>query len=433
MSDAIVPIERNLLGAILKDNQVLARVQRRLRAGDFFLDSHRRILAAMVAQSGGFDCSTLTFELQKRGELSSIGGVGYLVSFDIGLRPHLRVVDEWIKLIAEASMARRVAAETARFSSELETPGVDARAALATHRDRLAEIERDSIQAPGNRMFAGALTFAAEAEATVDWLVQDLIHRAGNGISCGEPKASKSFATLDLGCAVSCGVPWMGHRVPKRAKVAVVSREDDPGLTRRRIKKLIAGRREYSTFSDEWMLVNTRQQQADFQVENPSHMDRLIDELGHFGAELVILDVFRTLHHADENDNSEMAQVLAKITRIQTELQSASLLVHHNAKADNPNPFRGLRGASCIHGWMEYGMAISVVNPEADRADYVRRIQFESKECVSGDIFYKIVESPDHATVRLDQTQMERPRARNKVSVLPPPRDGKNGAAGGNN
>ena len=252
-------------------------------------------------------------------------------------------------------------------------------------------------------MFQDAVQFAAEAQATVDWLIEGVIPRAGNGIIGGHPKAAKSFSSLDLAMAASCGVPWMGLRILKPIKTAIVSREDEAGLTRRRINKLIGGRREYSDLEDR-MLVNTRHHQADFKVTRDDHMDALIEQLGRFGAELVVLDVFRSIHDGEENDNTEIAKVLAKVTRIQTELKCACALVHHIAKVDGPDIFKGLRGASAIHGWMEWGIGISVTNPEEeDRGKYIRRAEFESKEATASAIFFQIVESSDHATVRLQQ------------------------------
>jgi len=159
----------------------------------------------------------------------------------------------------------------------------------------------------------------------------------------------------------------------KPIKTAIVSREDEAGLTRRRIKKLIGGRREYSNLEDK-MMVNTRHHQADFKVTRDDHMDALIEQLGRFGAELVVLDVFRSIHDGEENDNTEVAKVLAKVSRIQLELKCACALVHHIAKVDGTDIFKGLRGASAIHGWMEWGIGISVTNrKEEDRAQRSRR------------------------------------------------------------
>jgi putative DNA primase/helicase len=273
-------------------------------------------------------------------------------------------------------------------------------------------------------MFQDAVQFAAEAETTVDWLVEGVIPRAGNGIIGGHPKAAKSFSSLDLAMAASCGVAWMGLRVLKPIKTAIVSREDEAGLTRRRIKKLIGGRREYSSLEDR-MLVNTRHHQADFKVTRDDHMDALIEQLGRFGAELVVLDVFRSIHDGEENDNTEVAKVLAKVSRIQTELKCACALVHHIAKVDDSNIFKGLRGASAIHGWMEWGIGISVTNPEEeDRAQYIRRAEFESKEATASAVFFRIVESPDHATVSLqavDRQKSAKEKRATTASIVPLP------------
>ena len=75
--------------------------------------------------------------------------------------------------------------------------------------------------------FQDAVEFAAEAPATVDWLLEPAIPRGGNGIIGGHPKASKSFTATDLCMALSCGASWMGFRVPRRIKTALVAREDD--------------------------------------------------------------------------------------------------------------------------------------------------------------------------------------------------------------
>ena len=65
---------------------------------------------------------------------------------------------------------------------------------------------------------------------------------------------------------------------------------------------------------------------------------------------------------------------------------------------------KGLRGASAIHGWMEWVMGISVTNPEEeDRAKYIRRAEFQGKESTAAAVYYRIAESSDHATVQLEQ------------------------------
>jgi hypothetical protein len=108
--------------------------------------------------------------------------------------------------------------------------------------------------------FVEAVEFAAEAPALVDWLVEGAIPRGVNGIICGDPKASKSFHAVDLAMSLACGAYWFGMRVPRRVRTALVSREDSPSLTQRRINRLLRTNARYGLNLSSWMLVNTRRQ-----------------------------------------------------------------------------------------------------------------------------------------------------------------------------
>lgn len=94
------------------------------------------------------------------------------------------------------------------------------------------------------------------------------------------------------------------------------------------------------------MFVNSWHHQADFKVTRDDHMDALIEQLRRFGAELVGSMYSGRSMTAGGNDNKEVARVLAKVSRIQTELKCACALVHHIAKVDDSNIFKGLRGPS---------------------------------------------------------------------------------------
>ena len=417
--------ERSVLGSCLWTNTHYGIAAKRLTVQDFTLDSHRRIwqrMGGMIAAGRDANYLSLSAELDKNSELSTCGGAAYLASLTEGLVKTKSALLEAMRHIEEDSRLRH-AQQIADGILLMARQGGDSAAIITAAKGQIAELEARRSEASDEAMFQDAVEFAAQAESTVNWLVEGIIPRAGNGIIGGHPKASKSFAAMDLAIAAGCGVSWLGMRIPKAVKTALVSREDDPGLTQRRLKKLIAGRPEYSRLSDR-MLVNTRHHQADFKVTNDLHMGRLIDQLGNFGAELVILDVFRSLHNGDENDNTEVAKVLEKVSRIQTELKCACALVHHIAKVEQGNIFRGLRGASAIHGWMEWGIGISVINPdEDDRAKFVRKAEFESKEATTAPVFYRIAESVDHSTARLepaDRTATQRPGRGKVAEILPP-------------
>jgi AAA domain/CHC2 zinc finger len=271
-----------------------------------------------------------------------------------------------------------------------------------------------------------AVEFAAEAPANVDWLVEDLIPRGSAGIFGGVPKATKSLSALDMCMSLSCGVSWLGLKISARVKTYLVSREDAPGLTQRRIKQLIAGRADYRNLSD-WMRITTRRHVADLEVTSEEHLGKLIERIRAFGAELVILDVFRKLYKGDENDNEVMDAVLEKVNRIRSETGAAIALVHHIRKAETADIFSGLRGAGVIFGWMEWGVGIRVLNPEEkDRSKWIREMEFESKESTLEPITYHVVSSPDHATLRLEITtrpQKSKVKAARAAELLEVPTD----------
>jgi hypothetical protein len=268
-------------------------------------------------------------------------------------------------------------------------------------------------------LFRDAVDFAAEAPALVDWLVDGAIPKGTNGIICGDPKASKSFHAVDLAMSLACGVDWLGMRVSRRVRTALVSREDSPSLTQRRINRLLCGNERYGLQLSSWMLVNTRRQLAEFKVTSDEDLQHLIEELKQFRVEFLVLDVFRSLHDCEENDNTEVQQVLQRINRIQNECECAVALVHHINKVSSENIFKGLRGASAIHGWMEWGIGISVTNPEEeDKAKYVRKLEFESKEATTHAIYTQIREG-DSATVRIERVaRPEEQRPRKRVADL---------------
>jgi hypothetical protein len=335
----------------------------------------------------------------------------------------------WASHVAESVYPLALNVKIVRLPGLAEKGDVSDWLQTHTRQDLEAEIARATRWRPAapQRAYAtlqDAVEFAAEAPKVVDWLVEGIVPAASNGIICGDPKASKSFHALDLAMSCACGVPWLGMPIPRRVKTALISREDSPGLTQRRIARLIRGRSQYGLHLPQWMLVNTRQHQADFKVTSDANLNELIEQLKRFGAEFVVLDVFRSLHDSEENDNTQVPLVLEKINRIQNECKCAVALVHHINKRENENIFRGLRGASAIHGWMEWGVAITVTNPdEEDKANYVRRLEFENKEATAPAIYSQLKEASESA-IRIERVPAPSTRTRRGVTEITTPKAG---------
>src|SRR5947209_7464003 len=91
--------EKFMLGSVLLGHPI-QNITAALRPGDFSLEKHRRIFAAMVhLESSGahVDRVTLAQELSRRGQIESVDGHAYLVSLDEGL-PSIANLDAYITL-----------------------------------------------------------------------------------------------------------------------------------------------------------------------------------------------------------------------------------------------------------------------------------------------------------------------------------------------
>jgi 5S rRNA maturation endonuclease (ribonuclease M5) len=260
----------------------------------------------------------------------------------------------------------------------------------------IAEIKKTPSWSPKetpHTMLVEGAHFGATAPPEVEWIVEGVIQKGGNGIVTGEPKAGKSLLMVDLLLAVATGTPWLGFSVPRRVKCALVSREDYPGMTQQRLARLFRGTVRRADFEG-WLWINTRWQTPTFLLEDNGHVSQLIDELRREHVEFVCFDVFRRLHGQDENDNTAIQKILDQLARVQTEVGCALALVHHTTKDVNGSIFRRIRGATAIHGWTEWALGVSVTNGEEPGRDWVRKVEFETKAACPADPVYFRIEAP---------------------------------------
>ena len=246
--------------------------------------------------------------------------------------------------------------------------------------------------------------FLDRAPEEIDWLVEGLIPVRTRGLMVADGKVGKSPLSLDLALALASGSAWLGHVVPKRRRVAVISREDAPQETARRLKLLSAGTAARTEYNWGQLWLNTMDQSPLFHLDNFEHVDPLIKELQMEQFDLVIFDVLRNLHSGDENDNTVMAAVMAALTQIQTEARCGVLLLHHISKAQSTNVFRDARGAGAIHGWTEWGVGLTVVDETVPRRQWVRKVEFELKyACPADPVHFMIV--GDETALRIELTE----------------------------
>lgn len=403
--------ERSILGAILLENTHFHEASNGITADDFSLESHRRIFSRMeglILEGRPVDLVSLVEELARKKEVESVGGVAYIASLTEGL-PRRVSIDEYVRIVADKSIARQLihkcntimtkAVDQAEHGTDLVREMTEGMLDISARAKSVWRVR------PAKPILEGARTFIGGASKHTEWTINGIIQRGGNGIIAGVPGASKSLAVLDLATHLITGSPWMGRDILHRCKVAVVSREDYPGLTKQRALSMIAGAppEQSDRFEeldlDEWLYFNTRAQSSTFSLQKETDVLEIIEAIKERGIEVAFFDVFRRLWDGDENDNQEVAKVLAVLTRIQTEANCAVALVHH-LKKEQGHIFDRIRGASAIYGWREWAIGISIENPEEeDHTKRVRKLWFDTKaDAAALPIHYQI----DSAMGRMD-------------------------------
>jgi RecA-family ATPase len=265
--------------------------------------------------------------------------------------------------------------------------------------------------------------WSASDDPKVDWLIEGVIQRDANGIIAAEPKAGKSLCGLDLLISLACGTSWLGRPIPHPVRTAYISREDSPLLTKVRI----AGFLRHKGIARDGCLMdavtrtlidvsgrlwcNTREQLSNFDIDNDEHLANMAHDLKERGVEFAILDVFNRLHKRSENDNTEMAQVVQRISQMGQEAGCSIGVIHHISKENNSGRFfTRIRGASAIHGWTEWSIGLSLENPNSEGLKLLRKAEFETKAGQEAKPIHFTVEF-DNGRLWLQPTDMVRPAA----------------------
>jgi hypothetical protein len=402
---ANIDAEKTILGAVLLDQRALKEAAEVIKPDDFSLDSHRRIFLRMTElEDAGhaIDIVTLANILAKYKEIESIGGVAYLASLTEGL-PRQPVISDYIRITKDKSLARRLmgicSATIARAADQSE----DAIGTMEYIDAALESLREDSRALLRNvtPFFIGARTFIASAPEQIDWTVDGIIQKEGNGLILGDSGTSKSVLVFDLALHLVSGVAWFQHRIPKRVKVGLVAREDAPGLSQSRLKRMLNGAdigvKEFINLIDleEYLYVNTRSQRESWTLQSNPDLVDIIENIKERQIQFVFFDVFRDLWEGNENDNQETSRVLAAAKRIAREGKCQVCIVHHLSKSEKGTIFDRARGGG-INGWKEWGMGLTIENPDVEPKNLVRKIQFHTKaDVASPPIYYRIVGSED--------------------------------------
>ncbi len=190
-----------------------------------------------------------------------------------------------------------------------------------------------------------AVSFADELPpdfTPLDELLEGVLTVGAASILYGDSNSGKTFAAVDMACAVARGVPWMGRRTEPGLVVYLAA--ESPASVRARLQ---AYQQHHGVRVPHFAIVASpidlfaSEADTDAVIQTIKAIERQRGK----PARLVIGDTLARLSAgANENSGEDMGRVVQRVDRIRAETGAHFLVIHHSGK----NAANGARGWSGI-------------------------------------------------------------------------------------
>ncbi|MBI3939994.1 MAG: replicative DNA helicase [Acidobacteria bacterium] len=140
--------ERSVLGAILLDDRLYNHAAEFLTREDFYPENHKVLFGRMETLSGAsrpIDLITLKDELNRTGELETIGGAAYIASLIDGV-PRTSNIEHYARIVKDKSVLRRLIYSANEIILKSFSTEEDALDILEEAEKSIFEISEDNIQ-----------------------------------------------------------------------------------------------------------------------------------------------------------------------------------------------------------------------------------------------------------------------------------------------
>jgi hypothetical protein len=154
---------------------------------------------------------------------------------------------------------------------------------------------------------------------------------------------------LDLALSVATGTACLGkYAVPRAGPVLVYLAEDALSVVRERVAGMVRHRGVDLDAVDMHVITAPT-----LRLDREPHRTRLFETARRLRPRLLLLDPLVRLHGIDENNATEVAELLAYFRSLQRRLDLSVVLVHHTRKnaAGGVAAGQGLRGSSDLHAF----------------------------------------------------------------------------------
>lgn len=181
------------------------------------------------------------------------------------------------------------------------------------------------------------------------WLIEGLWGMGAVGVIGGAPKSCKSWLSLEMAVAVASGRPCLGrYEVPQPGSVLVYAAEDEPIEVRNRLENLCRARGSDFERLDVGLIL-----EPCLRIDRPEDLARLHKTLARLRPKFLVLDPYVRLQSVDENNSTEVSQVLGSLRVLSRTFGLALALVHHARKTPTDQAGQALRGSSDFYAWAD--------------------------------------------------------------------------------
>jgi hypothetical protein len=312
---ANIDAERFVLGSILLDGTLYAATS--LTPPDFLLESHQQIcrrMADLHRRNEPIDRVTVALELQKHGELASVGGLGYLVSLDDGLpqRPH---VDSYVQTVKDQAKRRRIMYMCQELSNRCTLACEDVRDIVATGQEQLSDI---ASHGQTGKSITDLPLVRDCTTACIKYIREPELPAAALVALTGDSSSGKSSLATAYGR--DSGVP-----------VLILDRENPISVIADRFERLKVIERPQFRIWGGWL------------PEDPPLPDAPVVLNWVRSCEpkpLIVVDSLSAFGLEDENDASQMRRFLHRCRRL-ADLGATVVVLHHVGKSETAREYRG--------------------------------------------------------------------------------------------